>query len=66
MTTLSVADYIVIFVFLAAIMLVGLIMSRKASQTMESYFLGGRNIPWYLLGVSGMSAWFPMAARSTS
>jgi Na+/proline symporter len=51
---------VVIGVFFGVILLVGLAMSRRAAQTMESYYLGGRNLPWYLLGCSGMSAWFDM------
>ncbi len=60
MTTLSITDYVVIGAFFAIILLVGLAMSRRAAQTMESYYLGGRSLPWYLLGFSGMSAWFDM------
>ena len=60
MKTLSGLDYGVLIAFFAIILFVGLAMSRRASQNLESYFLGGRNLPWYLLGISGMSAWFDL------
>jgi solute:Na+ symporter, SSS family len=60
MTTLSTFDYGIIAGFLVIILFVGLIMSRQASKNLEHYFLGGRNIPWYLLGITGMSTWFDL------
>lgn len=60
MTALSPLDYVIILGALGFILLVGLAMSKKASRNLESYFLGGRSLPWYLLGVSGMSAWFDL------
>jgi SSS family solute:Na+ symporter len=60
MTALSTLDYWIIGTFLAIILAVGLTASRLAARSMEHYFLGGRNLPWYLLGISGMSAWFDL------
>jgi Na+/proline symporter len=36
----------------------GSLLMRRASGSLEDYYLGGRRLPWYLLGSSGMSAWF--------
>src|ERR1700744_1416749 len=60
MTALSNLDYGIIGTFLAIILVAGLAASRLAARSMEHYFLGGRNLPWYLLGISGMSAWFDL------
>ena len=60
MTALSHLDYWIIGTFLLIILMVGLAASRLAARSMEHYFLGGRNLPWYLLGISGMSAWFDL------
>jgi SSS family solute:Na+ symporter len=60
MTALSHLDYWIIGTFLGIILIVGLAASRLAARSMEHYFLGGRNLPWYLLGISGMSAWFDL------
>jgi Na+/proline symporter len=53
-------DYGIIAAFFCVITLVGLAMSRRASKNLENYFLGGRNLPWYMLGISGMSNWFDL------
>jgi SSS family solute:Na+ symporter len=60
MISLTTPDYLVIAVFLALILFVGLAMSRRAAKNLESYFLGGRKLPWYLLGICGMSNWFDL------
>lgn len=35
-------------------------MAKKASGGLDEYFLGGRTLPWYLLGTSGMANWFDL------
>ncbi len=53
-------DYGIIIVYFLMITSVGLIVSKKASGSINDYFLGGRNIPWYILGVSGMATFVDM------
>ena len=49
-------DITIIVTYLIAIVAVGLIMQKKASQGIDSYFLGNRNLPWWVLGASGMAS----------
>ena len=49
-------DLIIIIVYLLAIVIVGLVMQKKASRDIESYFLGNRKLPWWVLGASGMAS----------
>lgn len=49
-------DYVIVAVYLVAIVGVGLVLQRKASQGIDSYFLGNRNLPWWVLGASGMAS----------
>ncbi len=49
-------DYGIIAVYLTAIVAVGLYLQRKASEGIDSYFLGNRNLPWWALAASGMSS----------
>ena len=49
-------DYIIVGIYLTAMVVVGLLMQRKAKEGIESYFLGNRNLPWWALGASGMSS----------
>jgi len=60
MNALSTADYIVIVAFFIITMVAGLVMTRQAGKSLEHYFLGGRTMPWYLLGIAGMTAWFDL------
>ncbi|MBD5778769.1 Na+:solute symporter [Pelagicoccus sp. NFK12] len=39
----------------------GVVMRRKARVSLESYFLGSRKVPWYLLGISNASSMFDIA-----
>ena len=57
---LSPLDYFFIFAYLGVSLIVGLVMSRKASASLDNYFLGGRSLPWYLLGIAGMANWFDL------
>lgn len=55
---LSILDQIIVVVYLAAIMSIGFAMKRKAAKGMSSYFLGGRQLPWWALAMSGSSSYF--------
>lgn len=55
---LSTIDQIIVVVYLAAIMSIGFAMKRKAAKGMSSYFLGGRQLPWWALAMSGSSSYF--------
>lgn len=56
--TLSTIDQIIVVLYLAAIMSIGFAMKRKAAKGMSSYFLGGRQLPWWALAMSGSSSYF--------
>jgi SSS family solute:Na+ symporter len=60
MHTLASIDYIIIVGYLGLSLALGLIMSRRASSSLDHYYLGGRTMPWYLLGVVGMTTWFDL------
>ncbi|MEE9157650.1 MAG: sodium:solute symporter, partial [Gammaproteobacteria bacterium] len=49
-------DYAIVFLYLGAMMLVGVMTHRKASAGIDSYFLGNRTMPWWMLGSSGMAS----------
>ena len=55
---LSVIDQIIVVLYLVAIMGIGFAMKRKAAKGMTSYFLGGRQLPWWALAMSGSSSYF--------
>ena len=55
---LSVLDQIIVVAYLAVIMSIGFAMKRRAAKGMSSYFLGGRQLPWWALAMSGSSSYF--------
>lgn len=61
MNNLHAIDVAIIGVYLVVVVVSGFILTRRASQNIESYFLGGRNIPWYLLGISNASGMFDIS-----
>ncbi len=55
MEYLSKLDYGIITGYFLLILSLGFVLSRRASASLEDYFLGGRNLPWWALGISGMA-----------
>jgi Na+/proline symporter len=51
-------DLAIIVIYLVGILLAGLYLTRLASRGIDSYFLGGRQLPWWLLGLSGTASYF--------
>lgn len=54
-------DVAIIVGYMIAILAIGVWLSRKASKNVDSYFLGGRSMPWWLLGLSGTACYFDVA-----
>ncbi len=55
---LTTIDYIIIFIFFAITLSIGIIVSKKAGKNTEEFFLSGRNMPWWLLGFSMVATTF--------
>lgn len=45
-------DWIIVLVYLLLTMGLGLYLSRKASKSLEAFFVSGRSLPWWLAGTS--------------
>jgi len=58
MDNLATLDWIVIVGFLVLIVGVGLSFTQKAGKNLSSFFLGGRNLPWYIAGISMVATTF--------
>ena len=56
--TLSSLDWTIIGVYFALSLIVGIWVSRQAGKDTKSFFLAGRNMPWWLLGVSMVATTF--------
>ena len=53
-------DYLVILAYFGILVAIGLYFRRKAAASVEDYFLAGRKMPWWALGLSQMTFWFDM------
>jgi Na+/proline symporter len=51
-------DIVIVAAALIAFPAIGIWAARRASQSTEEYFLSGRNMPWWLLGVSMVATTF--------
>ncbi|MCG8386818.1 MAG: sodium:solute symporter, partial [Cytophagales bacterium] len=55
---LTFIDITIIVGYLMITVFVGFYISKRASKDLDSYFLGGKSIPWYVLGISNASGMF--------
>ena len=56
--TLSFIDWCIVAAYFAISLAVGIWASRNAGDDTRSFFLAGRNMPWWLLGVSMVATTF--------
>jgi SSS family solute:Na+ symporter len=58
MGNLAFLDYAIIAAYLLFALGTGVVFSRRASQSSENYFLGGRTFPWWMIAVSMIATSF--------
>ncbi len=51
-------DLFIIGFYFVAVILIGFWVARRGAKDLNSYFLGGKTMPWYLLGISNASGMF--------
>ncbi len=56
--TLSFIDWCIVAAYFAISLAVGIWASRNAGDDTRSFFLAGRNMPWWLLGISMVATTF--------
>ncbi len=49
---LSQLDMIVVIAYLLLIFIAGLWLTRRADRSVDDFFIGGRHMPWWLIGIS--------------
>jgi SSS family solute:Na+ symporter len=50
-------DLAIIGVYLALVALIGIAIRKRATKKTDSYYLADRNVPWWMLGLSGCSSY---------
>jgi len=49
---LHLIDILIIVAYIAVVIFIGWLISKRASKDLSAYFLGGRSLPWYVIGTS--------------
>ena len=55
---LNTLDWTLVVLFLLISLAIGVAVSRRAGSSVSEFFLSGRNMPWWLLGVSMVATTF--------
>jgi SSS family solute:Na+ symporter len=55
---LSIVDWLVIFIYFALNVSIGLYLRKRATASTEDYFVGGRKVTWWLAGTSMVATTF--------
>lgn len=58
---LSVLDISIIVLYLLSMLVLGWLLRKKARENQENYLMGGKQLPWYLLGMSDASDMFDIS-----
>ena len=56
--TLSTLDMVIVVVFLLMVVVIGSAAAKRAGKSSADFFLSGRSMPWWLLGVSMVACTF--------
>ena len=55
---ISFLDWLIIFSFFGIFILIGFLTSKKSGESSKEFFLSGRNMPWWMLGISMVATTF--------
>lgn len=58
---LQLIDIAILVVYLITMVMIGFYMKNKAKQDKEAYLMGGKKLPWYMLGLSDASDMFDIS-----
>ncbi len=58
---LHVIDIAILLAYLVGMIAVGFIVERRARGGMQNYFLGGNNMPWWVLSMSNAASMFDIS-----
>ena len=51
-------DWLFIIAFFVISLVIGIVVTKRAGRSSSEFFLSGRNMPWWLLGVSMVATTF--------
>lgn len=54
-------DTAILVAYIVALFVIGTVVSKKASKNLDSYFLGGKTLPWWIVGTSHGASGFDVS-----
>lgn len=57
-------DFFVIFIYLVTVLLIGVYLKRQAARSKNDYLLGGKSMPFWMLGISNASGMFDLSGSA--
>ncbi len=58
---LQLIDILILVAYLATMLFIGFYLRKKAKANKDSYLMGGKSLPWYMLGLSDASDMFDIS-----
>jgi SSS family solute:Na+ symporter len=58
---LSATDLAIVALYMTSMIAIGLYLRRRAARNLESYYLGDRSLPWYVLSLSNASGMYDVS-----
>ena len=58
---LHLIDFLIIVIYLISIVVIGIVLKKRAEKDKSSYLLGSNRLPWYMLGLSNASGMFDIS-----
>lgn len=58
---ITLLDASIVFLYLITMVVIGWVLRKRARKNKESYLLGGKSLPWYMLGLSDASDMFDIS-----
>jgi len=58
---LHLIDVLILLAYLSTMIFIGFWLRKKAGQNKDSYLMGGKSLPWYMLGLSDASDMFDIS-----
>lgn len=60
----GVIDYVFMTIYVLVLVGLGIYLKGKASESIEDYIIGGKKIPWWAMGISGMAQFLDLTGTA--
>ncbi len=57
-------DYVLMGLYVLVLVGLGLYLKKRASNSLEDYIIGGKKIPWWAMGISGMAQFLDLTGTT--